>query len=96
MPRKPKRPPDPRTRLSDTLERVDLTDSPFDHRYVFTGKMMSHCPRCQMVVSITGVSMRWLELSCGCVWHPPDSENKRDAKAWTSLEMAELETAETE
>lgn len=80
-----RRPKQTRERISDTLERVKNTGGYFDHQYVFTGTMTTICPRCQKPATVTGATL-YLDLSCGCSWHPPRHDRKHDKAAWLSYE----------
>lgn len=75
-----------RTRIGEHLERVETPGSHFDHCLVFSGALVTYCPRCEKAVAITSVVLG-ITLECGCHWHPPKVEahrRKPDDGAWTS------------
>jgi hypothetical protein len=80
----PKRQNLPRTKLSDSLEGITLPPGGhFAVEYVFTGEMQVTCPLCDKPAVIKEATLG-LELSCGCCWHPPRHDRRRDKAAWVS------------
>ena len=70
--------------LSAELERTALP--PGDHyasELVFRGAFTVVCPKCEKPATIVSVSICWMELSCGCCWHPPNKDRKPSQRdAW--------------